>query len=185
MKKIVIITGFILSCFQLNAQMNSPRIQEILKIVKAQKPIPRSIFLDQQDLPDLKLSYESNTRNVWVLKDRDKVAPEQVFDIRLQFKSRKKAMAFHQEYLKENSESGLLITEPKFSVKKVADFKVYRGVQQEKMMEAMGLKGFTAYCFLMVVKNYFVKVYVSCKVKYDYKQLEPLLKKIAQRIKDQ
>jgi len=170
--------------------MPSPRIQEILKIVKTQKPIPRAVFLTQKDLPNLKLSYESNTRNVWVLKkkdkkEKDKLEAEQLFDIRLKFPSNQKALEFHKEYLSENSEFNPLIKKPKFTIKGVSDFKAYKGVKQEQMMEKMGLKGFTAYCFLMVAKSYFVKVYLSCKVGYDYKQLKPLLQEIVQRIKKQ
>lgn len=154
--------------------------KEILDIVQAQDSLPRNIFLDSTLLSQMRL-VRTNTRQVWFSTNRIEKHIEQLFDIRLKFEDHNAALKFHQKYLNENSEFGPEIKKHKIKSAGAEEFKVFKGTSiVNKMVEAYG---FQMYCYLFVVDNYFVKVYVCCNIDYKPEKFQHLITDIIARIK--
>jgi hypothetical protein len=154
--------------------------KEILEIVKSQDSIPRSVFLDSTLLANMKVKV-TNTRQIWFSKSKTEKHIDQLFDIRLKFANHDSALAFHKKYLGANSEYGPEIKKHKIKYKGADEFEAFNGADMvNKMVEPYGLQ---MYCYLFVVDNYFVKIYVTCNKDYKPEKFQDLVTDIINRIK--
>ena len=154
---------------------------EILKIVRSQDSIPRSIFLDSTLLKNMDVK-AMNTRQIWFSMDKTKKHLETLFDIRLKFVNNQAAMEFHRKYLGANSEYGSEIKNHKITYKGANDFKVFNGTKLvNDMVEPYGFKMF---CYIFVVDNYFAKIYITCDKSYKPEKFQNLVTDIIKRIKN-
>lgn len=159
---------------------NSEREKELIAIEQNQDSITRLVFLDSTELTNLKLLYSGKTRQIWRSTSRVTQNIEQFYDIRLQFESKKKALAFHKDYWRENSEFGPEIKKHKINIDGADAFRVFKGENMvNQMIERFGLQ---MYCYLFVVDNYFVKFYISCKAEFEPTIIQPYLTKVIAKI---
>src|SRR6478752_7680337 len=117
---------FFLSFFNSSFGQFSQREKGILAIVKKQDSIPRNIFLDSASIGNLKV-WKANTKQVWSSTNRVEKHIEQLYDIRLKFKNHDSAMAFHEEYKKENAEFAPEIKKHKINSDGASNFRVFEG----------------------------------------------------------
>jgi hypothetical protein len=156
------------------------REKEIMKIVNSRDSVPRSVFLDSVNLPEMRMR-RSNTRQVWMTNGTNDKHLNQLFDIRLPFATHDSALWFHRHYLSENAEGGPEIIKHRITATGADELRVYRGsALVNGMVKQYGLQ---MYCYLFVVDNYFVKVYICCNIKYKPNKFEPLITDIIRRIK--
>ncbi len=180
MKTILLTSVYIFFHFASAAQF-SVRENEAIKIEQSQDTLPRTIFLDSTDLPNLKLNFARNSRQVWSSIGRDTKEIEQFFDIRIKFESREKALAFHKEYWKENSEYGPEIRKHKVDTQGTEDFRAFKAADLLNEMSAE--YGLQMYCYIFVVDNYFVKFFISCKKELAPNVIQPYVNSVVEKIK--
>lgn len=153
---------------------------DVLEIVNKQDTLPRDIFLDSTLLKNMKVS-TSNARQVWFSTSRTEKHIEQLFDIRLKFENHDSAMVFHKKYLGINSEYGPEIRKHKINYDGAVDFHVYKGADMvNKMVAQYGLQMF---CYIFVVDDYFVKIYITCNKDYKPEKFQELVTDVILRIK--
>jgi hypothetical protein len=180
MKKIILSTLFILTSLLSFGQF-SERERELIEFEKKQDSIPKSVFLDTTDIKNLKLVYSGNTRQVWRSTNKETQNIEQFYDVRLKFDSKEKALTFHKEYWKENSEYGPEVKNHKIKVNGTEDFRVFKGSDMVNQMVAQ--YGLQMYCFIFVVDNYYVKFYISCKKELEPSIIQPYLDSVIKKVK--
>jgi len=181
MKAFIVLTLFFLTSLLSFGQF-SEREKELIEFEKKQDTIPRSVFLDTTDLQSLNLVYAVNTRQIWRSTNKETQNIEQFYDIRIKFDSKEKALSFHKEYWKENSEFGPEIKKHKINVKGTEDFRVFKGADLVNQMVAP--YGLQMYCFIFVVDSYFVKFYISCKKELEPSIIQPYLDMVISKIKN-
>jgi len=153
--------------------------QELIEFEKKQDTISRSIFLDTTDFIDLKLVYVINTRQIWRSTNKETQNIEQFYDIRIKFDSKEKALSFHEEYWKENSEFGPEIKKHEIKTNGTEDFRVFKGADIVNQMSASN--GLQIYCYIFVINSYFVKFYISCKKTLQPSIIQPYLDKVIRK----
>lgn len=158
------------------------REKELIEIEKKQDSISRLVFLDSTDFKNLKLVYAVNSRQIWRSTSRETQDIEQFYDIRIKFETKEKALAFHKEYWKENSEFGSEIKKHEINIKGIENFRVFKGADVVNQLVAS--YGLQMYCFIFVVDSYFVKFYISCKIEIEPSVIQPYLDKVISKIKN-
>lgn len=171
----------LLTLSSLGFTQDNQRIDQIMEIIEDQDSISREVFLDSTTIQHMRLTSTSNWRQVWSDIDDSIKSIGQFYDIRIKFDSNEAAKNFHSEYLPENSENGPEIKKHKIKIDGVEDLSVFT---QSKMMSDMFLTpyGFQALCFVFVVDNYFVKIYVTCLKEYKPKYLEKYITAVRDKI---
>jgi hypothetical protein len=164
-----------------NVLAQTGREAELMKIISEQDSIPRNVFLTFSDADSMRLQ-STNWRQVWSSHSRINHIG-QLYDIRLKFKNHKDALAFYKKYLKENSEEGLEIKQHTVVAKDAEEFRIFGASAEVDKMTKMFNLPTQMFCYLFVVDNYFVKVYVSCNIKYEPNKFQPLITDIIQKIK--
>ena len=160
---------------------NSKRDNEIYEIEKNQDSIPRSVFLDSTLLPNMTVVI-NNTRQVWSSNSKNDKHIMQLYDIRMRFKDHKAALAFHKKYLRENSEFGEEIFDHSINSTGADEFRVFRGTAALNALSAQ--MGYQMFCFLFVVDNYFVKIFISCNKTYKPEKFQDIITEAIKRIKN-
>jgi len=181
MRILLVIKIVVLSTFSLFGQFDE-REKLIMDIVNNQDTISRSLFLDSTDFKNFKLTYAGNTRQIWRSKSKETQNIEQFYDIRIKFDSKEKALAFHKEFWKENSEFGSEIKKHKIKTKGTDGFSVFNG--NEVVNHMLAAYGIRHYCFIFVIDSYFVKFYISCKKELEPTIIQPYLDKVKEKIKN-
>ena len=166
--------------FQTSAQY-SERENKLIAIEQDQDSLPRSIFLDSTDLPALKKVLTVNSRQIWRSTGQQTQNIDQLYDIRIRFDSKEKALEFHKEYWKENSEFGPEIKKHKIDVSGTEAFRAFSGADLLNGMSAR--YGLQMYCYLFVVDNYFVKLYITCKKELKPDVIQQQLNSVVRKIK--
>lgn len=160
---------------------NTKEETEIIEIINTQDSIPRNVFLDSTLLANM-TSRSMNTRQMWYSINRTEKHIDQLFDIRIKFENHDAALKFHKKYLKTNSEEGPEIKKHKIKSEGAEEFKVFKGEKTvNALVENFGLQ---MYCYLFVVGNYFVKVYITCSKDYKPNKFQNLVSDIISRIKN-
>lgn len=158
-----------LVCPFLSKGQVTPRMLEVMDIINANDTIPEELFLDTATIRNMFVSHRLKYRRVWNDINDSIKSISQFYDIRVRFDSDSAALAFHREYMEENSESGPKVKTRFKSPEGVKDLRVFT---QDKQISKAFLEpnGYQAYCFLFVVDNYTVKFYIVCLTTYkpDY-----------------
>ena len=175
--KIIVVLLFTLS--NVYGQHSQDR-KEVSEIIRAQDSIPRKVFLDSTFLPNMKVNVK-NTIQIWDCLSKTKNHIYSLCDLRLKFADHDSALKFHKKYLEYNSEKGPEITNHKIDSKGADAFKVFNGSYFYNQMFSSG--GLQIYCYLFVVDNYYVKVYIVCNKNYKPEKFQDLVKDIINRIK--
>jgi hypothetical protein len=159
MKYLFYLLAFI--SFSAAAQFSKEEMEmtEIIKVNGAY--ISPKLFLDTNQLKDLKLVNSTSWRKLWSDIEDSSKNIIQMYDIRLKFESKKEAQKFHKKYVGINSEFGPKIANSNVKFTGALSPMVFgSSPNYEKMMGAYGYK---TICFLFVVDSYFVKIYINCK----------------------
>lgn len=101
----------------------------------------------------------NSRKRVW---SSDNADYNQVYDIRWKFSSEKEALDFYNKFLIINSENSVELKKIKIEIEGTAQLNVFEDLNSEEMMKAFGFKS-KNYCFLMVVNNYVIKLYISAE----------------------
>lgn len=134
---------------------------EMMEIVKEKgASIPLSTFLDTTILVDLQIANSTSWRHIWMDIEDSTKQIMQLYDIRLKFDSKKKALKFHKKFLGLNSEYGEEINNHEINFDGACKFSVFSGNKEFTAM--MDPYGYQIFCILFVVDNYFAKIYVTC-----------------------
>jgi hypothetical protein len=158
-----------LACPFLSNGQVTPRMLEVMDIINANDSIAEELFLDTSTIRNMFVSDRLKYRRVWYDINDSIKSISQFYDIRVRFDSDSAALAFHREYMEENSESGPKVKTRFKSPEGVKDLRLF--TQNEKISRAfLEPNGYRAYCFLFVVDNYTVKFYIICLTTYkpDY-----------------
>lgn len=160
----------------------TPAENEMMEIVKKNGAnVPSSIFLDSSVVKHMQVANTTSWRHIWSDIDDSIKHVMQFYDIRLQFESNKEALKFHKKYLGLNSEFGPRIKKHGLKYEGAEAFYVYSGSKAySQMMEPYG---FQILCYLFVVDNYFVKLYVTCLTEYTPTKFQSFVTEAISRIK--
>jgi hypothetical protein len=164
------------------AQFNS-REAELIEIEQSQDTLPRTIFLDSTEFPNLKMIFVTNSRQVWRSTYQEILNIEQFYDIRIKFDSKEKAFAYHNEYWKENSEFGPEIKKHNIKTNGTEKFRVFHGT--ELINKMVGVYGRQMFCYIFIIDNYYIKFYIDCKKDLKPEIIQPFLDSVIKRIKEQ
>lgn len=176
------ITVFLLLlCGSVFGQFSKKELQ-LDSIFSTQDSLPRSVFLDSTLLGKMQVK-AWKAQQTWFSTDKNEKHIEMLFDIRCRFSTHDSAMAFHENYLDLNSEYGPEIKQHNIKTKGASGFKVFRAPALINGMAAQS--GLQMYCYLFVVDNYFVKIYVNCNKSYGPEKFQDLITESIKRIKKQ
>lgn len=180
MRKILVYVCLIYSGFSWG--QFSPAENEMMEIVKKNGAnIPSSVFLDSLIVKHMQIANTTSWRHIWSDVDDSIKHVMQFYDIRLKFDSNKEALKFHKKYLGLNSEFGPRIKRHGVNFDDAEAFYVFSGSKvYSKMMEPYG---FQILCYLFVVDNYFVKLYVTCLTEYTPLEFQGFVTEAIGRIK--
>lgn len=182
MKKIIVFIC-LLNTGSLWSQFTSAE-NEMMEIVKKNGAnVPPSAFLDSSTVKGMQIANTASWRHIWSDDANDSIKHVmQFYDIRLKFDSNKEALKFHKKYLGLNSEFGPRIRKHGVNHNGTDAFYVYSGSKAyNKMMEPYGFK---IICYLFVVDNYFVKLYVTCLTEYQPTKFQNFVDESIRRIKN-
>lgn len=182
LKKIVLLLFTFCTVYS-NAQF-SEKENEMMEIVKENgSSIPPSVFLDTTILVDLQIANSTSWRHIWMDIEDSTKQIMQLYDIRLKFDSKKKALKFHKKFLGLNSEYGPEIYNHKINFNGASKFSVFSGSPEfTKMMDPYGYKIF---CILFVVDNYFAKIYLTCAKEKNPADFQKIVSSAIIKIKQQ
>lgn len=162
----------------------SPAENEMMEIVKKNgATVPPSVFLDSSTVKNMQLANVTSWRHIWS-DDADDSLKQimQFYDIRLKFETNKEALKFHKKYLGLNSEFGPRIRKHGVNHEGADAFYIYSG--SKVYSEMMKPYGFKIICYLFVVDNYFVKLYVTCLTEYQPINFQDFVNESIKRIKN-
>ncbi|MEI6752144.1 MAG: hypothetical protein WCK78_03155 [Paludibacter sp.] len=180
MKYIVrIIVMLLLTLSNVYGQHSQDR-KEVSEIIRAQDSIPRKVFLDSTFLPNMKVNVK-NTIQIWDCQSKTEKHIYSLCDLRIKFANHDSALKFHKKYLQYNSENGPEIRNHRIDSNGADEFKVFNGSYLYNQMLSSG--GLQIYCYLFVVDNYYVKVFITCNKDYKPEKFQDLVKDIITRIK--
>lgn len=156
--------------------------EEMMEIVKNNGAnIPTTVFLDTTIVKNMKLANATNWRHIWFDIEDSIKSIKQFYDIRLKFDSNKDAVKFNKKYMGINSEFAPRIKKHNLNFEGANSFYVFAGSSSyTKMMEPYGYQSF---CFLFVVDNYFVKIYVTCLKEYTPDKFQNFVSEAIKRVK--
>jgi len=179
-KSIIVFFVSIFQLFNLFAQ-NTEQERELVRILESQKPIPTDLFINPNMIHPMTLVSTINWRQVWNDKDDSLKFISQFYDVRLKFDSNKEATAFHKNYLKLNSENGIKHKHHGLKFEGANNFYAFDASEQiNNMMKMVGMR---AYCFLFVVDNYVVKLYLTSTIDSKPVKFQKLITEAISKIK--
>ena len=157
----------------------SERDQKIYDAMQKQDSLPRSLFLDEEDLPNLeKQIYPLG--HIWVPSDPSYTDIIMLVDIRIKFKSSKKAVAFEQSVLAD-PKYGIEIDNHGINLQGSKSLKIYSASLSGA--EVYREEDVQTFIYLFVVKKYVVMVALVCPKNVEAIKFEYLLKKLVERLK--
>ncbi|MBI1837261.1 MAG: hypothetical protein HYR91_08360 [Flavobacteriia bacterium] len=160
---------------------NTDQEKELVRILESQKPISTNLFVDPNIIHPMTLVSTINWRKVWNDKDDSLKFISQFYDVRLKFESNNEAIQFHKDYLKLNSENGIKHKHHGIKFEGANNFYVFDASEQiNKMMNMVGMR---AYCFLFVVDNYVIKLYLTCNIDSKPAKFQKLITEAISKIK--
>ena len=162
----------------------SEKENEMMEIVKENGvSIPSSAFLDTTILVDLQIANSTSWRHIWMDIEDSTKQIMQLYDIRLKFDSKKKALKFHKKFLGLNSEYGPEINNHEINFDGASIFSVFSGsLEFAKMMDPYG---YEIFCILFVVDNYFAKIYLTCEKEKNPADFQKIVSSAILKIKQQ
>lgn len=181
MKKILftVFTFFIFFCSQ--GQMNTAN-PELVQYFDNQEPINKSVFINPNSIHPMKMVSSNNWRQIWNDKEDTISFIYQIYDIRLSFETKKKAKKFNKKFLDFNSEGGTLIKDHPFIIDEGVIFYFFDA--KDTVNNILEMAGMHANCILMVVDNYFVKIYFTRKQNKPLTSFQPIINQAINNIKN-